>query len=164
MIIASSHDAPQDVLHPGLVLSEGLEQRLAVDATGAGAPQDITADNAISMVASAADRSLTVLRGAQTVLTGGIRVQDPSVPLGNVVYVLQNAGGTPRWSAIAYEGGRAAGTAQSALSRIIVDPATNAQIAGLVRPGSTLLVTDLPAHPGTRSDADFVILTHKAMS
>lgn len=166
VIIADRHTAPQDVLHPGLVMSEGLEQQLAVDATGAGAPEDmVSAGEAVSMVASAADRSLTVLQGAQMVLQGGISIANPTAPLGNVVYVLANRQGMPRWTAISYEGaGGPGGEAQQALARITVDPSINRQVAALVRPGTTLFVTDLPAHPGTRSDDGFVILTHKMVS
>ncbi|MFG1480357.1 L,D-transpeptidase [Xanthobacter sp. V4C-4] len=163
VIIADTHTAPQEVLSPGLVMPEALGQQLAVDATGAGAP---AADaEAVSMVASAADRSLTVLQGAQIVLQGPIAVKDPATPLGNVVYVLTPRDGVPRWSAISCEGGGAtAGAPQQALARITVDPAINGRVAALVKPGATLFVTDLPAHPGTRSGDGFVILTHKAVS
>ncbi|MFS8039083.1 L,D-transpeptidase [Xanthobacter sp. AM11] len=167
VIIADAHTAPEDVLHPGLVMSEGLEQQLAVSATGQGAPQDAAAaPEAVSMVVSRADRSITVLRGAQTAVQGSVTIRDPDQPLGNVVYVLTPAtGGTPRWSAISYEGGQAApGSAQQALARITVDPAINRQVATLVQPGATLFVTDLPAHPGTRNDGGFVVMTHKATS
>lgn len=166
VIIADSHSAPQDVLHPGLVMNEVLEQQLAVDATGSGAPQDAPgAEEAVSMVASATDKSLTVLRGGQVVLQGPISIANPSQPIGNVVYVLSTTGGTPRWSAISYEGnGAKAGTAQEALARLTVDPSINRQVASLVRPGATLLITDLPAHPGTRTGSDFVVLTHKMVS
>ncbi|MDQ0504762.1 L,D-transpeptidase [Xanthobacter agilis] len=166
VIIADSHTAPQSVLHPGLIMSEGLEQQLAVDATGSGAPEDMAgAGAAVSMVASAADRSLTVLQGAQAVIQGPISIANPSAALGNVVYVLASASGTPRWTAISYEGGTApAGAAQQALARITVDPSINRQVAALVKPGATLFVTDLPAHPATRSDGGLVILTHKVVS
>ncbi|WP_238121725.1 MULTISPECIES: L,D-transpeptidase [unclassified Xanthobacter] len=166
VIIADNHTAPQDVLHPGLIMSEGLEQELAVNATGAGAPEDMAAaETAVAMVASAADKSLTVLRGGQVVLQGPIAISDPSAPLGNVVYVLASRDGTPRWSAISYEGNAApAGEAAQALARITVDPSINRQVASLMHPGATLLVTDLPAHPGTRTGRDFVVLTHKMVS
>ncbi len=169
VIIADSHSAPQEVLHPGLVMSEGLEQELAVDATGAGAPEDAAAwGAAVSMVASAADRTLTVLQGAQAVLQGPITVKDPAAPLGNVVYVLagtQGARGTPRWSAISYEGATtAAGDVRQALARITLDPSIRRRVAALAKPGATLFITDLPAHPGTRSDGGFVVLSHKAVS
>ncbi|MDI4665782.1 L,D-transpeptidase [Xanthobacter autotrophicus] len=182
VIIADTHSAPQDVLHPGLLMSEGLEQQLAVSATGQGAPPEDTAQVAaaagsavpiapappepVSMVVSGADRTITVLRGAQTAVTGSVTIRDPAKPLGNVVYVLQRPdGGAPRWSAISYEGGsRPPGAAQQALARITVDPSINRQVAALATPGATLFVTDLPAHPGTRNDGGFVVITHKAES
>lgn len=166
VIIANSHTAPRDVLHPGLVIPAGLEAEAVASAKGAGEVQDVQAgETAISMVVSGADRSLTILKGAEVVAQGPIRLSDPQTPLGNVVYVLADVSGTPRWSAISFEGGQAiAGEAQQALARFTVDPALNSQLAQLVRPGATLFVTDLPAHAGTRSDGGFVILTHKVVS
>jgi len=167
VIIADAHSAPEDVIHPGIVMSEGLDEELAVSATGQGAPQDAAATpEPVSMVVSGADRSITVLRGAQTVVQGPVVITDPEEPLGNVVYVLVTKDGTaPRWSAISYEGGQQpAGMAQEALARITVGPSINKQVAALVVPGATLFVTDLPAHPGTRSEGGFVIMTHKATS
>lgn len=167
VIIADAHSAPEDVLHPGLVMSEGLEQQLAVNATGQGAPADATAaPEAVSMVVSGADRSITVLRGAQTAVQGPVTIRDPGTPLGNLVYVLMSKDGSaPRWSAISYEGGSTPpGQAQNALARISVDPSINTQVAALALPGATLFVTDLPAHPGTRSDGDFVVLAQKKTS
>lgn len=167
VIIADAHSAPQDVLHPGLLMSEGLGQQLAVAATGQGAPADATpAPEAVSMVVSRADSAITVLRGAQPVVQGPVTIVDPQTPLGNVVYVLMSRdGAAPRWSAVSYEGASAPpGAAQQALARIAVDPSINRQVAALAIPGATLFVTDLPAHPGTRNDGGFVILTHKATS
>ncbi len=168
VIIADSHSAPEDVLHPGLLMSEGLEQQLAVDAVGSGAPGTGPAEP-VALVASGADKAITVLRGGQMVLAGPIAIANPDLPLGNVVYVLHAVSGTPRWSAISYEGvvdGKRAplGEAQMALTRIAIDPSINRQVAALVVPGSTLLITDLPAHPGTRSGEGFVVLTPKGVS
>lgn len=182
VIIADAHSAPQDVLHPGLLMSEGLEQQLAVSATGQGAPPEDQAQVAaaagssvpiapvppepVSMVVSRADSTITVLRGAQTTVEGAVTIRDPATPLGNVVYVLMATdGAAPRWSAISYEGGKQQpGEAQQALARITVDPAINKQVAAMVTPGATLFVTDLPAHPGTRNGGGFVVITHKAES
>lgn len=167
VIIADSHSAPEDVLNPGLIMSEGLEQQLATSATGEGAPQDATAaPEPVSMVVSRADSSITVLKGAQTTVQGPVTIRDPQNPLGNLVYVLMSKDGSaPRWSAVSYEGsGVAAGQAQDALARISVDPSINKQVAALVTPGATLFLTDLPAHPGTRSDGGFVVMKQKVTS
>lgn len=167
VIIADSHSAPEDVLHPGLIMSEGLEQQLATSATGQGAPQDATAaPEPVSMVVSRADSTITVLKGAQTAVQGPVTIRDPQNPLGNLVYVLMSKDGSAtRWSAVSYEGsGVAAGQAQNALARISVDPSINKQVAALVTPGATLFLTDLPAHPGTRSDGGFVVMKQKVTS
>ena len=170
VIIADAHDAPLDVLEPGLLLGAALEAELATAATGAGspvpgAPAATVMDEAVSMVISGADRSLTVMRGAKVVAEGPVIVRDPGIPLGNVVYVLKSIGDVQRWSAIAFENGRVgSGAAQDVLARITVDPHLNSRISGLMRPGATLLVTDLSAHPGTRSDGGFVVMTHKDIS
>lgn len=183
VIIANNHTAPEDVLHPGLVMDEGIEQQLAMDATGQGAPKDTDAlpagasataapapvafTEAVSLVASGSDNTIIALRGGKEVIRGPITVADPQIPLGNVVYVLAAAGnGTPaHWTAVSFEGnGAPKGEAQLALSRISLDASINKQVAALVRPGATLLITDLPAHPGTRTDDGFVILKQKETS
>jgi hypothetical protein len=177
VIIADNHTAPQDVLHPGLVMSENLEQELAVDATGQGAPQDGQTPQApgaaapppepVSIVISGADRTLIGLKGGKPAVTGPVTIADPGTPLGNVVYVLTaTAPGQPaRWNAVSLEGGDAVtGAAQRTLSRIGIDTTINQQVAALVKPGATLFITDLPAHPDTRTNQDFVVLTHKAAS
>lgn len=172
VIIADDHTAPEDVLDPGLIMSENVEQQLAVAATGAGSPQPDAAvpapqtqamDDAISMVASGIDRTITVLKGAQVVVKGPIIVRDPGTPLGNVVYVLAEKGDVLHWKAISFETRNVgAGAVQDSLARVVVDPSINTQIAKLLKPGATLFITDLSAHPGTRNDGGFVVLTHKA--
>ncbi len=166
VIITDSHHAPQEVLHPGLVMPQALANMLATGAQEAGTQQ--TGGDVISMVASGADRTLTVLRGAQEVLRGRMQVRDPETPLGNIVYLFTVSDGAPRWTAYSYEGPTTRAQpkiiASETLSRIIVDPSINQRVAGLVRPGATLLVTDLPAHPGTRNAGNFVVLSHRGES
>ncbi|OYX70772.1 MAG: L,D-transpeptidase [Rhizobiales bacterium 32-66-11] len=161
VIIADSHSGPADVLDPGLILPADVDKMFDADAK----PSLVAAaGDPVSLVASGADRKLIVLRGGATVLEGAITLQDPTKPLGNVVYLLtaDGVGRTPRWMAVSYEGnGAQPGLAQETLSRIVVDPAINRDLSAMLSPGATLLVTDLPAHPGTRTDKDFVILTPK---
>ncbi len=156
VIISDGHTGPQDVLDPGLVLPPDVTAALG------GAKDDKPgAIGPVSIVASGADRRIIVLEGGVQVLEGAIRIQDPTRPLGNVVYVLtaQPTGETPRWMAVSYEGaGAKGGVAQEALSRLVVEPAINQKLAALLVPGATLLVTELPAAADTRTDKDFVIL------
>ncbi len=157
VIISDGHTGPQDVLDPGLILPPDVTAAL-----GAGKEaKETPSPEPVSIVASGADRRIIALKGGVEVLNGAISIQDPDRPLGNVVYVLtaQPTGEPPRWVAVSYEGnGAKGGVAQEALSRLIVAPAINQQLAALLMPGATLLVTELPANPDTRSGRDFVIL------
>lgn len=158
VIISDGHTGPQDVLDPGLILPPDVTATLAT-AKDESAPAP--GPKPVSIVASGADRRIIALKGGVEVLNGAISIQDPERPLGNVVYVLteQATGAPPRWSAVSYEGnGAKGGQAQEAISRLIVAPAINQQLAALLMPGATLLVTELPANPDTRSGRDFVIL------
>ncbi|WP_332117317.1 L,D-transpeptidase [Azorhizobium caulinodans] len=161
VIISDGHNAPQDVLDPGLVLPADVTASIA-----AGADQKVPdgSRGPACVVASGADRRLVVLRDGVEVLSGALTVKDPTQPLGNVVYVLrpQQDGQPPRWSAVSYEGnGARAGAAQDALARLMVEPAVNARLVALLTPGATMLVTDLPADSGTRSGPDLVILDQR---
>ncbi|WP_029003387.1 L,D-transpeptidase [Azorhizobium doebereinerae] len=161
VIISDGHNGPEDVLDPGLVLPQDIVAALESGAEEAGAKAPNGTGGPISVVASGSDRRIIVLRSGVEVLSGALSVQDPGKPLGNVVYLLNAPapGQPPRWMAVSFEGGgNKAGVAQEALSRIVVEPAINRQLAALLVPGATLLVTDLPADPGTRSGPDFVIM------
>ncbi len=110
------------------------------------------------MVVSGADKTLTVLKGGDVAFTAPVTIRDPETPLGNVVYVLKqtNAAGSPgprspmraTWQPAGQGGER---------HRPYHRGAGGQQDAGLAA-GAGLdhaVVTDLPAHPGTRTDDDF---------
>lgn len=171
VIVADTHSQPMDVLHPGVLLEPGVEQELrtaqeTADHSQAGKAADGVATakpepgaGAVSMVVSGADKALTVIKGADIVFSAPVTIRDPQTPLGNVVYVLKSTSGEVAWTAFAFEGNTAKqGKPADVIDRITVAPAANKTLAGLLVPGSTMLVTDLSAHPGTRSDDDFVIM------
>ncbi|MFT0859728.1 L,D-transpeptidase [Ancylobacter sp. G4_0304] len=159
VIIADSHSQPVDVLHPGLVLPKDATTAISTDPTAEAAETKAAAQDAVSMVISGADKSLTVLKDGAVVLTAPVTIRDPETPLGNVVYVLKSVGGEVSWTSIAYEANKAAaGKATQVIDRITVAPDVNKELASLLVPGSTMLITELSAHAGTRSDPNFVIM------
>ncbi|MCJ8142488.1 L,D-transpeptidase [Ancylobacter sp. A5.8] len=159
VIIADSHSQPVDVLHPGLVLPKDATTAISADPTADAAAAKAPAQDAVSLVISGADKSLTVLKDGAVVLTAPVTIRDPATPLGNVVYVLKSVGGEVSWTSIAYEANSAAaGKATQAIDRITVAPDINKQLASLLVPGSTMLITELSADPGTRSDPNFVVM------
>ena len=94
---------------------------------------------------------------------------NPRWPLGTHVYLLHGvdrARGHYDWVAIGLGTGheehvdRQRELAQTARLKIPADAV--ARIAENLHPGATMMLTDLPAHPGTRSNPDFVILRDAA--
>lgn len=166
VIIADAHSQPVDVLHPGLVLPADATAAIAKDdpKNANGTPDTEAAPDpaldAVTMIVSQADRTLTVLKDGAVAFTAPVTIRDPQTPIGNVVYVLKSVGGEVSWTALSFEGyGASAGKAAGAIDRVTVAPSANQQLAKLLVPGSTLFVTELSAKPDTRSDKDFVILS-----
>ncbi|MGU3495597.1 L,D-transpeptidase [Xanthobacteraceae bacterium A53D] len=159
VIISDGHNGPQDVLDPGVLLPQDLNAALAA---GAGQQPATGQSGPVSVVASGTDRRIIAMRGGVEVLNGGLIVRDPERPLGNVVYLLKPAaaGKPPLWTAISFEGhgDSRGGHVEDALARLTVEPGVNQQLIALLAPGSTLFITDLPAHPASRSAPDFVIM------
>jgi lipoprotein-anchoring transpeptidase ErfK/SrfK len=175
VIVADNHSQPMDVLHPGLLLTADADKAIqAAEATAKTTPGTTAQESAntaelgagaVAVVVSGADKTLTVMKGGDVAFTAPVTIRDPQTPLGNVVYVLKNTNGDIAWTAFAYEGNSAQqGKPANAIDRITVAPGANKTLASLLVPGSTMLVTDLPAHPGTRTDEDFVIMDHGATS
>lgn len=159
VIIADSHSQPLDVLHPGLLLPADATKAVDTDPSAEAAAAKVAPVDAVSMVISGADKTLTVLKDGAVVLTAPVTIRDPQIPLGNVVYVLKSVSGEVSWTAMAFEGNNAEqGKSAQAIDRITVAPDINKQLSSLLVPGSTMLITELSAHPGTRSDPNFVVM------
>jgi len=48
------------------------------------------------------------------------------------------------------------------MNRISLAPDIAQRVTALMHPGSTLVITDKPAHPETRTEPGFTIITHDA--
>ncbi len=169
VIIADEKSEPSAVVHPGLLLPPEAEAEAmaAVAAAAAKAHHgpDATTDthDVVSIVVSAADRRLVMLRDGEEVFSSSVTIRDPERPLGNHVYKMLEVDGDGRevtWLAhrihATLSGG---GTPEAVLSRIAVDDWIGAvSLLADLRPGSTVVVTELPASAETRSGADFVII------
>jgi len=169
VIIADSHSGPADVLHPGLLLpadaqAEAQAETIMTNGDTAGAPPIPASPVPAAVVASAADKTIYVMENGELTFEGPITVAD-GPPLGSTIYVMkaQPDGQPAQWVAISYEtdsGSKAATPSVDPLHRITADAPVRQYLATLFVPGSTLLVTDDPAHPGTRSNPGFVVATH----
>ncbi|XWN31180.1 MAG: L,D-transpeptidase [Devosia sp.] len=169
VIVADTSSAPKDIVHPGFLLStEAQKEAHEALAAGAGKPHhgaDATTHNAdhVAMVVSGADKVAIMMRDGEPIWQSGVTIVDPARPLGNHVYKLMGvneSGEGLSWLAHKIHVDRAGGEpAPEVLARIGVDDWTGALgVLSDMRPGSSLVVTDLSAGPETRTGADFVIM------
>ncbi|MGX1306763.1 hypothetical protein AB7M35_001483 [Amorphus suaedae] len=170
VIIADSHSGPADVLHPGLLLpadaeSEAVAETIMTDGDTAAVPAGASTATPAAVIASAADGRIYVMENGTLTFDGPITVAD-GPPIGNTLYVMKAQGtdGPPAWVAVRYETAAGSQTPEAPssdpLHRISADANVRQRLASLFVAGSTLLVTEDPAHPGTRSDPGFVVATH----
>lgn len=170
VIVADAHSGPADVLHPGLILpadadSEAVAKTLMTDDDKVAATAETDPAAPPSVIASAADKKIYVMENGELTFEGPIEIKD-GPPIGHTVYLMksQKAGAPAEWIAVRYETdtGAAEPDAPSAdpLHRISADTDVRERLAGLFRPGATLLITEDPAEPHTRSAPGFVVATH----
>ncbi|MDK3073555.1 L,D-transpeptidase [Sedimentitalea sp. JM2-8] len=164
VIIADEHHFPVDVVHPGMILANHAEtefEHVVSTLEGRKHPSDWTLDDAYpitSMIASSHDRRIVVIENDVEIADGPL-IWDGD-PLGAHVYVLKGAHEGAQgmhWQALTY------GTSQSAemqdLERVRTDEAFSQQIRKRFHPGMIYIMTDLPLHPDSRSQRDFVIMS-----
>ncbi|MFD0979279.1 L,D-transpeptidase [Tropicimonas aquimaris] len=164
VIIADEHHFPVDVVHPGMVLASYAEHEfedVVSTLEGRKHPADWALDDAYpvtTMLASSHDRKIVIIENDVEVASGALEWDGD--PLGAHVYVLQGAHEGAKgmhWQALTY------GTSQSAemqdLKRVRTDKAFAQQIRQYIHPGMIYIMTDLPLHPDSRSQRDFVIMS-----
>jgi hypothetical protein len=173
VIVANDHSQPSVVAHPGGILSaiaeSEMEQAVAQLAEKSLPPQDRHPEmqHAAAVLVSGADREMYILKDGEIVAKGAVGIREPQAPLGSHVFVLvgpQADRRALRWKAVSYapsqsKFGLSDGDAVI-LSRLQPAPDMARQIIELMHPGLVLTLTDLPAHPDTRSGRDFVVMTH----
>ncbi|SIO43795.1 L,D-transpeptidase catalytic domain [Rhodovulum sp. ES.010] len=164
VIIADSHSAPAEVVHPGLVLSGYAEaefEEVLATLEDRKHPSDWALDDAhpiTSLIASSYDAKLVVIENDRAVAEG--RLLWDGDPLGAHVYVLTGAHDGARgmhWAALSYDG--AGAEAMHDLRRVRTEPEFARDLKRHVHPGMLFVFTDLPLHPDRRSGRDFVIMS-----
>jgi hypothetical protein len=169
VIICDDKSEPAVVTHPGIVLSDeagALASAAMVKAAGQRQnPPDATTKyyDVMSGLVSAADKAVYLFVDGEIAWQSPITITDPHKPLGNQSYTLlgpSENGQSIYWFAHGIHGDTTVNTAADrTLSRIHVAQSAEARaILEKANKGSTLVVTDLPAGPDTRTGTDFVIL------
>lgn len=170
VIVTNERSGVGALRHAGLVMTDAdlkqIEQltghiqgkSLPVDGGGADS-------HAFSMIVSGADRKLIALKNGELFLETPVTIANPRWPLGTHVYLLHDVDPAHthfNWVAIGLGTGHEDSIDQqrevAATTRLNIAPDAYAAIAQALHPGATMMLTDLPAHPETRSGTDFVIM------
>ncbi|MFO1150609.1 MAG: L,D-transpeptidase [Alsobacter sp.] len=169
VIIAGAHTDPWELVHPGLVLGGYAEDEFegaVANLKGKSLPLDWAEGQTqpvTSVIASSADRSLTLVENGNVVATGTLTLKgDP--PLGEHVLVLRGSSDPDKglaWRGISHQPDPSQPDAPEAslIQRLSGDPAFIKAMSGRMHPGMVFIVTDLPSHPDQQTGSDFVIMS-----
>jgi hypothetical protein len=174
VIVADSDLATDDIQHPGLLISNHMEDmaRGAVREVSAKTHPPVTATaqthEASSFVISTADRKLTAFVNGKQSFTAPVGLKFPEKPFGTHAFTLTGPDSDPRhmkWLAVGLPAGSnvvlaSALLASETMNRIDLAPDTARRVIALMHPGSTLVVTDHPSNDEHRTEPDFTIITH----
>ena len=164
VIIANAAADPQDVDHPGLILSQDADNDIDAAAeklkdAHANSPDDPNAVS-VSILVSSADKTITVLQNGNTIASGPATITPPDQPLGNHVFILEKvANGSMKWCAIAH--GETAAVDSSVIDRIRAEPNVVDAIKKSFHVGLVFVTTDLPNTPDTTTGKDFVVMSQE---
>jgi L,D-transpeptidase-like protein len=171
VVIADAHGAPEDVLHPGLLLPPDADPAQPPGGTAGSAAEYVwqperSPEGPVNVLISGADRMVYVYRNGVPIGRARVQILTPEKPLGIGVFTLLDGSAalpgaagpgqpTPRWMAVDLQP-----TVQSAdIARRVKLPPAFAQLIGrMLHAGTTLMVTDPPATEGTKTPHDFTVM------
>jgi len=181
VIIGDRNSVPADVLHSGLLMSQHTEDmaKQAVQQAKANAQTQATGTDVktVSAIISTKEKRIVVFFNGVPAFEDKVTLQQPDLPFGTHVFNLTGPSDDPaklKWMAIDLSSDAVtdldqneSGAAPQAsallfaatMRRIDVPEATAHRLAGLQRPGTTLVITDKPVDPNTYSAPGFTIMT-----
>ena len=168
VILAGSHSDPFELTHPGMVLGNYAEDEMeqAVDGLkGKSHPKDWSEGESYpvtTVIASSHDHSISLVENGRDIAKGKLTIKG-SKQLGEHVFLLQGARMDKKglaWHGISHHADPAFPHKheENLISRLTADKAFVSKMSAHMHPGMMMVVTDLPLHPNSRSDEDFVIM------
>ncbi len=165
VVIADNSSQPASVVHPGMVLGDYARHEFAaVDVAikrSEYAQGHIDQPKTTSIVVSRADRSVTVLDNGEVAATGNAVFEHPHQPVGNHVFTLtgtDDQADSLHWVASNFSAKQDKYNAAATLRRIKANRQVREEIRRRAQHGMTLVVTDEPAPPATRTANGFVVI------
>jgi hypothetical protein len=168
VVIAGKSTAPRELVHPALLTPVDAATGHAEPDHALGASETLrwqpqaSPEGPLTLVVSAADRRAIVLRNGKEIGRARIGIEEPERPLGTHAYtVLAGDGpGHARWSAIGLPGHAAESGGQhddDAYRRVRLPGELSREIAPLLAPGTTMLITDAPVLEHTTGPSLYVM-------
>ncbi|HEY8215387.1 MAG TPA: L,D-transpeptidase [Methylocystis sp.] len=168
VIIAGAHTDPWELTHPGMVLSGYAEQEFEQVLSGLEGkkhPSDWTESEnypVTSVIASSADHVIELIENDHVIARSTLGLEGGD-KLGSHVFVLNGADQNSRgmhWSAITHHrDDTALAPDGNVIQRIRAEPSFISAMQTRMHPGMTMVLTDAPLSPDSRSGKDFVIVT-----
>lgn len=166
VIIAGSHSDPWQLTHPGRLLASGAEVEMEQAIAGLGSqkhPSDWTeaeVQPVSTLLASTADGRIYLFRNGREVASARLGLHG-SGPLGEHVLMLNAMDGGVGWVGVTHhpDPTRPSEPEVSVVDRLALTDDFRAVLRDALHPGLTLILSDLPSRPDTRSGEDFVIMT-----
>ena len=176
VVVADSHSAPRDEVHPPFLspISASGEladlHRLLATETFRWEPQK-SPEGPVSILLSRQDQRAVVLRNGVEIGRTRVAIREPDRPVGTHVYVIKaSATGTaasqvapPNWIGVGVVGHFADDATPpdpTPMARIVMPEGFRVQIDPLLVPGTTLMVTDAPILEHTTGVAMTVLTSH----
>jgi hypothetical protein len=171
-VIIADHDSPHHTaLEPGLLVPQHVAddaEAAKLSAVPSAKTKSIAEGAASSIVVSGQDRKAFLMIDGEIALTTSINIVDARRPLGTHLFSL--LGSSPdrhflQWLAFDIDGSPDTGVAvdvwsNAALARIeYLDGAAIDRMERALQPGSTMVITDYPAGPATRSASGFTVIS-----
>jgi hypothetical protein len=162
VIIADTHSAPAETVHPGLFFSQIGQESEPIAAGQFDWNPDKSASGPVSLIVSSADKTVYVYRNGVEIGRAGIPNAQVVAPLNDRVFsALQgtDAQGHVRWIEVT-----AVGTEGSSESLFLAAQKSGlpsefvAKAKTIITPGTTIIFTPRPVDPSTQSAPGFQVL------
>ncbi|MEX3008592.1 L,D-transpeptidase family protein [Hoeflea sp. TYP-13] len=176
VIVTNERSGIGGLSHAGIVMSQkDLKQieKLTGHVSGKKLPVDREgkSEESFSVLVSGADQALYGMKNGEIIIQSSIGIANPNRPLGSHVYILQGFDANREmfdWLAVGMGTGHEGNVRQqrelAATTRLTIPPKTYGKLAKNLHPGSAFMLTDLPAHPDTRTGTDFIIMRDRRKS
>jgi hypothetical protein len=175
VIIADAHSAPEEIVHPGVIAPVDPAARERIPGSSAPPRDGIwepskAPKGPVSVVISGADRRMYVYRNGVVIGEALVDIANPQQPLGAGIFVaLEGFTHEPspfapdrpkrRWMAVGLPSQAGTLAVRPDLAERVRLPADFSQrVYDLLQPGASLVITDRPAVPETRTQPGFRIL------